>query len=84
MEGEEVIIVVREFDAEMDRSAAEAVDRVCEVGTSGKASLCMDLLGDPASRVRHSPAYLMLVSLSIPSCMCFVLLQFPLVVHHLK
>ncbi|CAD5185077.1 unnamed protein product [Musa acuminata subsp. malaccensis] len=62
MEREELIIVVREYDAETDRSAAEAVDRICEVGTSGKVSLCMDLLGDPVSRIRHSPAYLMLVA----------------------
>ncbi|RZR95908.1 hypothetical protein BHM03_00024811 [Ensete ventricosum] len=58
-------IAVREYDAKTDRSAAEAVDRMCEVGTSGKASLCMDLLGDPLSRVRHSPAYLMLVYICI-------------------
>ena len=72
MEREELIIVVREYDAETDRSAAEAVDRICEVGTSGKVSLCMDLLGDPVSRIRHSPAYLMLVTFSpflyMPSC----------------
>ncbi|WOL01665.1 putative N-acetyltransferase HLS1-like [Canna indica] len=62
MEREELIIVIRAYNADTDRSAAEAVDRVCEVGTSGKVSLCMDLLGDPASRVRHSPAFLMLVA----------------------
>ncbi|CAL9094146.1 unnamed protein product [Musa textilis] len=62
MERGKMAIAVREYDAKTDRSAAEAVDRMCEVGTSGKPSLCMDLLGDPLSRVRHSPAYLMLVA----------------------
>ncbi|KAG5563373.1 hypothetical protein RHGRI_005953 [Rhododendron griersonianum] len=34
----------------------------CEVGSGGKLSLFTDLLGDPICRVRHSPAYLMLVA----------------------
>ncbi|KAG0488949.1 hypothetical protein HPP92_007760 [Vanilla planifolia] len=55
-------VVVREYDAEKDLSGAEAVDRMCEVGPSGTVSLFTDLLGDPICRVRHSPAFLMLVS----------------------
>lgn len=58
-------IVVREFDEERDRWGAEAVDRMCEVGPSGKMSLFTDLLGDPVCRVRHSPAFLMLVAETI-------------------
>lgn len=59
--GVEVSIVVRVYDPEKDLSAIETVDRLCDGGATGQVSLCMDLLGDPASRVRHSPAYRMLV-----------------------
>ncbi|KAL2246764.1 UNVERIFIED_CONTAM: putative N-acetyltransferase HLS1-like protein [Sesamum indicum] len=55
------VVVVREYDAEKDRRAVEEVENRCEVGPSGKLSLYTDLLGDPICRVRHSPAYLMLV-----------------------
>ncbi|XP_058069898.1 probable N-acetyltransferase HLS1 [Magnolia sinica] len=55
-------VVVREFDAERDCSRVEIVERMCEVGPSGKMSLYTDLMGDPICRVRHSPAYLMLVA----------------------
>ncbi|KAL5988184.1 putative N-acetyltransferase hls1 [Asimina triloba] len=55
-------VVVREFDAERDCSGVERVERRCEVGPSGKLSLYTDLMGDPICRVRHSPAYLMLVA----------------------
>jgi hypothetical protein len=57
-------VAVREFDAhsERDRAAVERLERACEVGPSGgKLCLFTDLLGDPLCRVRHSPAYLMLV-----------------------
>ncbi|KAK4346655.1 hypothetical protein RND71_032994 [Anisodus tanguticus] len=57
-----VSIVVREFDAKKDCKEVEEVERRCEVGPSGKLSLFTDLLGDPICRVRHSPAYLMLVA----------------------
>ncbi|XP_059312890.1 probable N-acetyltransferase HLS1 [Lycium ferocissimum] len=57
-----VSIVVREFDAKKDSKEVEEVERRCEVGPSGKLSLFTDLLGDPICRVRHSPAYLMLVA----------------------
>lgn len=62
-EGEEVVVVVvvREFDAKKDSSAVVELEGRCEVGPSGKMSLFTDLLGDPISRVRNSPAYLMLV-----------------------
>ncbi|KAM3363408.1 putative N-acetyltransferase HLS1 [Capsicum galapagoense] len=57
-----VSIVVREFDAKKDSKEVEQVERSCEVGPGGKLSLFTDLLGDPICRVRHSPAYLMLVA----------------------
>ena len=54
-------VAVREFD-DRDRAAVERLERACEVGPSGgKLCLFTDLLGDPLCRVRHSPAYLMLV-----------------------
>ncbi|KAF2295535.1 hypothetical protein GH714_033154 [Hevea brasiliensis] len=56
------MIVVREFDPSRDRVGVEEVERRCEVGPSGKLSLFTDLLGDPICRVRHSPAFLMLVA----------------------
>lgn len=55
------VVVVREYDAKKDCRAVEEVENRCEVGPSGKLSLYTDLLGDPICRVRHSPAYLMLV-----------------------
>jgi len=57
-------VAVREFDGhcDRDRAAVERLERACEVGPSGgKLCLFTDLLGDPLCRVRHSPAYLMLV-----------------------
>lgn len=60
---EQVRIVVREFDAKKDCREVEEVERICEVGPSGKLSLFTNLLGDPVCRVRHSPAYVMLVLL---------------------
>ncbi|KAJ8499302.1 hypothetical protein OPV22_009854 [Ensete ventricosum] len=56
------VVVVREYNAATDRAAAEEVERTCQLGSSGKMSLHTDLLGDPASRIRHSPTYLMLVA----------------------
>ncbi|ESW28720.1 hypothetical protein PHAVU_002G012000 [Phaseolus vulgaris] len=62
--GEELktMVVVRVFDPNRDRERVEAVERICEVGPSGKLSLFTDMLGDPICRVRHSPAFLMLVA----------------------
>ncbi|XP_004509069.1 probable N-acetyltransferase HLS1 [Cicer arietinum] len=59
--GEEVVSV-REFDPNKDRESVEAVEKICEVGPSGKLSLFTDLHGDPICRVRNSPTFLMLVA----------------------
>ncbi|KAE9449620.1 hypothetical protein C3L33_18481, partial [Rhododendron williamsianum] len=56
------VLVVREFDGKKNCKGVEEVERRCEVGSGGKLSLFTDLLGDPICRVRHSPAYLMLVA----------------------
>lgn len=58
----QVMVVVREYVSDKDLAGAEAVDRSCEVGPSGAVSIFTDLLGDPICRVRHSPAFLMLVA----------------------
>ncbi|XP_015957651.1 probable N-acetyltransferase HLS1 isoform X1 [Arachis duranensis] len=60
--GEEVEVVVREFEPNKDREGVGAVERICEVGPSGKISLFTDLRGDPICRVRHSPTFFMLVA----------------------
>ncbi|XP_042516178.1 probable N-acetyltransferase HLS1 [Macadamia integrifolia] len=57
-----VVVVVREFEPDKDRVGVEEVERKCEVGPSGKISIFTDSLGDPICRVRHSPAFLMLVA----------------------
>lgn len=57
-----VVVRVREYDPEKDAEEVAEVERRCEVGPSGKMSLFTDLLGDPLCRIRHSPAYLMLVA----------------------
>lgn len=64
---EKGMIVVRRFNPEKDCLAVEEVERRCEVGPSGKISLFTDLKGDPICRVRHSPAFLMLVPHSVLS-----------------
>ncbi|RWR72797.1 putative N-acetyltransferase HLS1 [Cinnamomum micranthum f. kanehirae] len=56
------VVVVREFDPKRDCLGVEMVERRCEVGPTGKMSLYTDLMGDPICRVRHSPAFLMLVA----------------------
>ncbi|XP_074308845.1 putative N-acetyltransferase HLS1 [Silene latifolia] len=55
-------IVVREFEKERDSREVEEVERSCEVGPTSKLSLFTHLLGDPLCRIRHSPAFLMLVA----------------------
>lgn len=60
-----VQVSVREFDPNKDRESVEAVERICEVGPSGKLSLFTDLHGDPITRVRNSPTFLMLVIILI-------------------
>lgn len=56
-----VVVSVREFDPNKDREGVEAVEKICEVGPTGKLSLFTDLHGDPICRVRNSPTFLMLV-----------------------
>jgi hypothetical protein len=55
------VIVVRELDLNKDLFEVEDLEKRCEVGNGGKISLFTDLHGDPISRVRHSPSFLMLV-----------------------
>uniref|UniRef100_A0ACD5XIL9 Uncharacterized protein n=1 Tax=Avena sativa TaxID=4498 RepID=A0ACD5XIL9_AVESA len=55
-------LVIRNYDPSTDRAGTEAVDGGCEVGQPGGMSLHADLLGDPVARIRHSPAYRMLVA----------------------
>ncbi|GMH24052.1 hypothetical protein Nepgr_025895 [Nepenthes gracilis] len=57
-----VTVLVREFEPEKDGKVVDEVERRCEAGQSGKLSLITDLLGDPICRIRHSPAFLMLVA----------------------
>ncbi|XP_061365589.1 probable N-acetyltransferase HLS1 [Gastrolobium bilobum] len=57
-----VVVSVREFNPNKDRERVEGVERICEVGPSGKLSLFTDLQGDPICRVRNSPTFLMLVA----------------------
>ncbi|OIV93788.1 hypothetical protein TanjilG_07691 [Lupinus angustifolius] len=57
-----VSVVVREFNPNKDREKVEGVERICEVGPSGKISLFTDLHGDPICRVRNSPTFNMLVA----------------------
>ncbi|KAJ4964007.1 hypothetical protein NE237_023946 [Protea cynaroides] len=61
-EGGEVVVVVREFEPVKDRIGVEDVERNCDAGSNGKISIFTDLLGDPICRVRHFPAFLMLVA----------------------
>ncbi|KAL2322824.1 hypothetical protein Fmac_027203 [Flemingia macrophylla] len=56
------VVSVREFDPSRDRESVEAVERICDVGPSGKLSLFTDLHGDPICRVRNSPTFLMLLA----------------------
>jgi hypothetical protein len=61
MEKNKVILVVREFDPKKDIPVVEDIETRCEVGPTGQMSLFTNLLGDPISRIRHSPSFLMLV-----------------------
>uniref|UniRef100_A0A2N9HWP0 N-acetyltransferase domain-containing protein n=1 Tax=Fagus sylvatica TaxID=28930 RepID=A0A2N9HWP0_FAGSY len=62
MEKNKVILVVREFDPKKDIPVVEDIETRCEVGPTGQMSLFTNLLGDPISRIRHSPSFLMLVA----------------------
>ena len=57
------VVVAREYDGDRDRRGVEAVERMCEVRSSDGGKMCLftDLLGDPLYRIRHSPAFLMMV-----------------------
>ncbi|KAH9602000.1 hypothetical protein KSS87_014009 [Heliosperma pusillum] len=55
-------LVLREFEKERDNEEVEQVEKMCEVGPTSKLSLFTNLLGDPLCRIRHSPAFLMLVA----------------------
>ncbi|KAF3789816.1 putative N-acetyltransferase [Nymphaea thermarum] len=56
------VVVIREYDAAKDCERVELLERRCEVGPSRKASLLTDLMGDPICRIRHAPAFIMLVA----------------------
>ncbi|KAF1002392.1 putative N-acetyltransferase HLS1 [Apium graveolens] len=61
-EEESVTVIIREYEPEKDCQKVEEVERICEVGPSGKLSLFTDQLGDPVCRIRNSPTSLMLVA----------------------
>lgn len=61
-EEDSVTVIIRAYEAEKDCKKVEEVERMCEVGPSGKLSLFTDQLGDPVCRIRNSPTSLMLVS----------------------
>ncbi|KAL2927062.1 putative N-acetyltransferase HLS1-like [Bienertia sinuspersici] len=62
MEMKRVEVIIREYESKKDSKEVEEVERRCEVGPNSKISLFTDLLGDPLCRIRHSPAFLMLVA----------------------
>jgi hypothetical protein len=54
-------VTIRKYkDVDVDQLAA--LDTRCEMGAAGTESLAFDLLGDPLCRVRHLPAFHMLVT----------------------
>ncbi|RDY06933.1 putative N-acetyltransferase HLS1, partial [Mucuna pruriens] len=55
-------VVVREYDEDRHKVAVEKLERLCEVGQSGKPSLVTDLMGDPICRIRHFQLHVMLVA----------------------
>lgn len=59
---EEPLVLVREYDEERHKVALEKMEKLCEVGQSGKPSLVTDLMGDPICRIRHFPLHVMLVN----------------------
>ncbi|KAK7381512.1 hypothetical protein VNO80_00056 [Phaseolus coccineus] len=59
---EEPLIVVNEYDEDRHKVAVEKLERLCEVGQSGKPSLVTDLMGDPICRIRHFQLHVMLVA----------------------
>ncbi|KAL8260364.1 hypothetical protein R6Q59_028317 [Mikania micrantha] len=55
-------IKVRSYDGDLDRARLELLERRCEVGPSQHVFLFTDTMGDPISRIRNSPLYIMLVA----------------------
>lgn len=65
-------VTVRSFEWDRDRTAVEELERKCE-----GPFLITESMGDPLGRIRHSPAYEMLVrDQSKLSFTCFVLICF--------
>ena len=79
---ENKVIEVREFNANKDIPSVEDIERRCEVGPTGQMSLFTNLLGDPISRIRHSPSFLMLVCVYIYILYCIP--SFSLHFYHLS
>lgn len=61
-----VEIKIREYDESTDLQQADELEKQCEAGPGGSASLFTDLLGDPLCRVRQYPAFAMLVAETQP------------------
>lgn len=59
-------VTIRKYK-DVDVEQLAALDKRCEMGAAGSESLAFDLLGDPLCRVRHLPAFHMLVIPSITS-----------------
>nr|GEY06400.1 probable N-acetyltransferase HLS1-like [Tanacetum cinerariifolium] len=55
-------LIVRSYDGGLDRARLELLERRCEVGPSQHVFLFTDTMGDPISRIRNSPMYIMLVA----------------------
>nr|XP_043611294.1 probable N-acetyltransferase HLS1-like [Erigeron canadensis] len=55
-------IKVRTYDGSVDRARLELLEKRCEVGPSQHLFLFTDTMGDPISRIRNSPMYIMLVA----------------------
>ncbi|KAI3676402.1 hypothetical protein L1987_86009 [Smallanthus sonchifolius] len=55
-------IKVRSYDGDLDRARLELLERRCEVGPSQHVFLFTDTMGDPISRIRNCPLYIMLVA----------------------
>lgn len=54
-------VVVRFYNKTTDLAKVVDWERKCEAGPGGQVALLQDVLGDPLCRVRHFPAYSMLV-----------------------
>ncbi|KAI5082825.1 hypothetical protein GOP47_0002568 [Adiantum capillus-veneris] len=61
-----VEVRIRAYDETIDLRRADELEKQCEAGPGGGASLFTDLLGDPLCRVRQYPAFAMLVAETQP------------------